>query len=95
MTPLTPPPTSDPVVHGEPVEGVPHDVQLMAQVLHDGGDAAGVLQHVHALGVRVVAHRERPPDGLGKLPVGGVYRGETFMCLFSFGTPHPKPHEHD
>lgn len=40
----------------------------MSELLHHAVDAKGVLQHVHALCVGVVAHRERTLDGLRKLP---------------------------
>lgn len=33
------------------------------------GELLGVVQHLHALGVGVVAHRERLRDGRGKFPV--------------------------
>lgn len=49
-------------------EGVTDDVQLMSQLLHHAVDAGSVFENVHALGVRVVPHREGTLDGLGKLP---------------------------
>lgn len=45
--------------------------EVAAQVLHHVLDAAGVLQQVDALRVRVVVDRERPLDRLGKVPVRG------------------------
>ena len=58
---------SDPQVAVEAAEGVAHDVQLVPELLHHAVDAGRVLQHVHALGVRVVADGEGTPHGLGKL----------------------------
>lgn len=55
-------------------EGVADGGEVAAQVLHHGLDAARVLQQVHALRVRVVVHRERTLDRLGKLPVRGGNR---------------------
>jgi len=52
----------------ESTEGVAHDVELVPELLHHTVDAGRVLQHVYALGVRVVPDGERSPDGLGKLP---------------------------
>lgn len=43
--------------------------EVAAQVLHHVLDAAGVFEQVDALRVRVVVHRERTLDRLGKLPV--------------------------
>lgn len=42
--------------------------EVTAQVLHHVLDAAGVLEQVDALGVRVVVHRERTFDCLGEVP---------------------------
>ena len=58
---------SDPQVAVEAVEGVAHDVQLVPELLHHAVNARRVLQHVHTLGVWVVADGERTPHGLGKL----------------------------
>lgn len=52
----------------QPPEGIADDVQLVSQLLHHAVDADGVFENVHALGVRVVSHREGTLDGLGKLP---------------------------
>lgn len=52
----------------ESAERVANDVQLMTELFHYAVDACGVLQHVHTLGIGVVAHREWPFDGLSKLP---------------------------
>lgn len=52
----------------QPTEGVTDDVQLVPQLLHHTVDAGSVFEHVHALGVGVVSHREGTLDGLGKLP---------------------------
>lgn len=51
-----------------PTESVTDDVQLVPQLLHHAVDAGSVFENVHALGVRVVPHREGTLDGLGKLP---------------------------
>lgn len=52
----------------QPTEGIADDVQLVSQLLHHAVDAGRVFEDVHALGVRVVSHREGTLDGLGKLP---------------------------
>lgn len=53
----------------ESVQRISNNVQLMSQLFHHTVDAGCVLQHVHALSVRVVSHRKRSPDGLCKLSV--------------------------
>lgn len=49
-------------------QGVADGGEVAAQVLHHSLDAAGVLEQVDALGVRVVVHREGTFDGLGEIP---------------------------
>lgn len=53
-------------------QSVADGVKVAAQVLHHVLDAAGVFEQVDALRVRVVVHRERTLDRLGKLPVEEV-----------------------
>ena len=50
-------------------QSIAHGGEVPAEVLDHVLNAPGVFEQVDALGVRVVVHRERPFNSLGKFPV--------------------------
>lgn len=80
---------SDPQLLVEPTEGITNDVELVPELLHHAVDAGSVFEDVHALGVRVVAHREGTLDGLGKLPVGLITQRKLWNGCSSSASPCP------
>ena len=64
-----PPTNSNAQVGVHFAQSITHGGEVAAEILDHVLYAPGVFEQVDALGVRVVVHRERPFNSLGKIPV--------------------------